>query len=140
MTGSQTTGSQTTSGTRAEILALGARWARAEQEGDTAVLGELTAADFRLVGPYGFVLDKAQWLDRFTSGDLVTSSLVWDEAEVRDFGKTAISIGRQTQQASHQGRPADGRFRVTHVFVRDGDRWALASMHLSQATPPARPQ
>ncbi len=76
---------------------------------------------------------------RYAPGELVTSSLDWDEVEVRDFGTTAIAIGRQTQQATYQGRPADGQFRVTHVFVRDGDRWALASLHLSLAAPPGRP-
>jgi len=44
--------------TQTEILALGRRWAEAEQNGDTAVLGELAAADFRLVGPLGFILDR----------------------------------------------------------------------------------
>lgn len=128
-----------TNDTRAEILAVGTRWASAEQSADTAALDELTAPDFRLVGPFGFVLDKAQWLDRYAPGGLVTSSLTWDEVQVRDFGETAIAIGRQTQQATYQGRPADGQFRVTHVFVRGGGRWQLASMHLSLAAPPARP-
>ena len=128
-----------TSDTRTEILALGTRWAEAEQAGDTGKLGELAAPGFRLVGPFGFVLDRTQWLDRYAAGELVTSSLSWDEVQVRDFGETAIAIGLQTQQATYQGRPADGQFRVTHVFVRDGDRWALASMHLSQAAPPRRP-
>ena len=122
--------------TRTQILALGARWAQAEQDADTAVLDQLAAADFRLVGPFGFVLDKRQWLDRYSDGGLVTRSLVWDEVDVRDFGDTAIAIGRQTQQASYRGRPADGQFRITHVFVRDAGRWVLASVHLSQAVPP----
>jgi ketosteroid isomerase-like protein len=126
-------------GTHAEILALGARWAEAEQHGDTATLDELAVTDFRLVGPFGFVLDKAQWLDRYRSGTLVTSSLVWDDVTVRDFGNTAVAIGRQTQRASYQGQPVDGQFRVTQVFVHDGGRWALASLHLSQAAPPGRP-
>ena len=127
------------SDTRADILALGARWARAEQDADTAALSEIAAADFALVGPFGFVLDKAQWLERYTTGGLKTSSLVWDEVQVRDFGQTAIAIGRQTQQATYRGQPADGEFRVSQVFVRDGDRWALASLHLSLAAPPVRP-
>jgi ketosteroid isomerase-like protein len=130
----------TGTGTRAEILALGARWAAAEQAGDTGTLSEVAAADFRLVGPFGFVLDKAQWLDRYRTGGLATSSLIWDEVEVRDFGATAIAIGRHTQHATYRGQPADGQFRVTHVFVRDEGRWALASLHLSLAAPPARPE
>jgi ketosteroid isomerase-like protein len=127
------------SSTRDEILAIGARWAAAERAGDTAALSEIAAADFALVGPFGFVLDRTHWLERYTTGGLRTSSLVWDEVEVRDFGHTAIAIGRQTQQATYRGQPADGQFRVSHVFVRDGDRWALAGLHLSLAAPPPRP-
>jgi ketosteroid isomerase-like protein len=128
-----------TTDTRAEILAIGARWAEAERTADTVVLAELAADDFRLVGPFGFVLDRAQWLRRYAPGALITSTLIWDEVEIRDFGETAIAIGRQTQQATYQGQAAGGQFRVTQVFVRDGGRWQLASLHLSQAAPPARP-
>jgi ketosteroid isomerase-like protein len=128
-----------TSDIRAEILALGARWAGAERHADTKILDEIAADDFRLVGPFGFVLDKTQWLDRYLSGGLVTSSLDWEDVEVREFGETAIAIGRQTQRATYQGRPADGQFRVTQVFVRHQGRYQLASLHLSQAAPPTRP-
>ena len=95
-------------------------------------LDELTAPEFRLVVPFGFVLDKAQWLDRYLSGSFETRSLTWDEVEVRDFGPTAIAIGRHTQEAAYQGQPVDGQFRATHVLVRDGGQWKLAGMHLSQ--------
>jgi ketosteroid isomerase-like protein len=123
-----------TSDTTAEILALGKRWAEAERRADIAVLDDLAADDFRLVGPLGFVLDKAQWLERYRTGALDTRSLTWDEVEVRDFGAAAIAIGRHTQQATYAGRSADGQFRIMHVFVRDdvGSRWRLASVQLSQ--------
>jgi ketosteroid isomerase-like protein len=124
---------------RDDILALGSRWATAEAHGDAAALNHLAHSDFRLVGPFGFVLDKAQWLDRYRTGALAMASLGWDDVDVRDFGETAIAIGRQVQVGTHEGRRADGEFRVTHVFVRGGRSWLLASMHLSLAAPPAPP-
>jgi len=45
-----------------EILEVGRRWALAEQQAELAVLDELAPDDLRLIGPFGFVLDKAQWL------------------------------------------------------------------------------
>jgi hypothetical protein len=99
--------------------------------GDTEVLDELAADGFRLVGPVGFVLDRPQWLERYRTGDLVTNALDWQEVEVREFGDTAIAIGVHDQRASFKGTPADGKFRATHVLVRDGDRWRLAGIHLS---------
>ena len=127
----------TSSDTRTEILRLGERWAEAERNADTDELDDLAAAGFRLVGPFGFVLDKAQWLARYRTGALHTRSLVWDEVDVREYGDTAVAIGRHTQRATYQGQTADGRFRATHVFTREGDGWMLVSQHLSQAAPPS---
>jgi hypothetical protein len=119
-----------------QIRRLGQRWARAEQRGDIGVLDALAAPEFRLVGPAGFILDKAQWLERYRAGALLTKSLVWDEVEVRDFGPVAVAIGVHTQQAEYQGRRVDGRFRGTQIFLRDGENWRLAGLHLSPIAPP----
>ena len=113
------------------IRELGRRWVAAELMGDADALAALTVEDFTLVGPLGFVLTKQQWLERYRTGALVTTSLTWDEVQVRDYGNAAIAIGRHTQQATYQGQPADGQFRATHIAVRAGDRWLLAGQHLS---------
>jgi ketosteroid isomerase-like protein len=117
------------------VLQLGRRWADAEQSGDVAALDDLAAQDFTLVGPLGFVLDKAQWLDRYRSGALVTVRLTWTDVQVRDYGPVAVAIGIHTQQAAYQGRAADGSFRSTHIAIRNGHdrghRWLLAGIHLS---------
>lgn len=124
-----------------EIREFGRRWAAAEEQGDTGVLDELAVDGFRLVGPLGFVLDKQQWLDRYRVGDLVTEKLAWTDVEVRDLGQSAIAIGVHDQIASYQGKPANGRFRATHVLVRDGHQWRLAGIHLSPigGPPPSAP-
>lgn len=122
--------------TEQEILAIGEQWASAEVTGDTDALEALADDHFRLVGPFGFVLDKTQWLDRYRNGDLETTKLDWDDVSVADYGDVAIAIGKQTQQAAYRGNPADGAFRVSHTFARRGESWRLLGMHLSQATPP----
>jgi hypothetical protein len=121
-----------------QIRDLARRWTAAELAGDTGALDALACADFRLVGPAGFVLDKQQWLDRYRSGALVTTGLSLDDLDIRAYGPAAITIGVQTQQATYQDHPADGRFRVTVVAIPDDDRWQLAGVHLSAImTPPA---
>ncbi len=117
--------------TEEQVREFGRVWAAAEERGDTGVLAGLVVDGFRLVGPLGFVLDREQWLARYGGGDLVTERLTWDEVEVRDFGATALAIGVHEQVARHRGNPVNGRFRATHVLVRDDDRWRLAGMHLS---------
>jgi ketosteroid isomerase-like protein len=120
-----------TDSTTTQILELGRRWADAEQRADVETLDALAVADFALVGPLGFVLNKQQWLDRYRTGDLVTSSLTWDEVTVRSYGDAAVAIGKHTQQASYRGQPSDGQFRVTHIAVRAGEQWQLAGIQLS---------
>lgn len=120
-----------TTTTEAQVRALGERWAVAEQRGDAAALAELSTDDFTMVGPVGFVLNREQWLQRYDTDDLALSSLVWDQVTVRDYGYAAVAVGVHTQQGSYRGRPVDGSFRATHIFVRRGERWSLAGIHLS---------
>lgn len=129
--------------TEEQVLELGRRWARAEQHGDAAALDALSAEDFTMVGPVGFVLDKQQWLDRYrSSSDLAIESLSWDEVSVRDYGDTAVAVGIHTQRGEFQGRPVDGKFRATHIAVRRGAEWVLAGMQLSPigGPPPFAPR
>jgi hypothetical protein len=112
------------------------KWVAAELHGDAAALDVLLDADFRAVGPLGFVLDKDQWLDRFRSRALRYDHVDWDDVDVRTYGGTAIAIGQWTQRGEHQGNSVDGVFRVTQVLVRrDGD-WVLGSVHLSPMVTP----
>jgi ketosteroid isomerase-like protein len=122
-----------------QIDELGTRWVAAEIAGDTDTLGSIVTDDFRLVGPYGFVLDKDQWLDRYRSGDFTTTQLTWHDIEIRDYGDTAVAIGTQTQQAAHKGSPSNGDFRISHVFIRHDQRWTIAAIQLSLTAPPAPP-
>ena len=124
----------------AELEDFGKRWVEAELARDVIVLDALTHKDFILVGPLGFALDKAQWLDRYANEDLVTSSLSWRDTQARVFGDCAVVIGTHDQQASYRGQPNDGQFRATHILVREDGAWRLAGMHLSPMSGPPEAQ
>ncbi|GAA3439898.1 nuclear transport factor 2 family protein [Kutzneria kofuensis] len=102
-----------------------------------STLDELATESFTLVGPFGFVLDKTQWLDRYRSGDLVTSELDWRDRQVREIGDTALVVGVHEQKAAYRGTPSDGQFRSTHIWVREHDGWRLAGTQLSPIGRPA---
>ena len=120
--------------TTAQIRDVGARWVDAEITADIDTLDALATDDFRLVGPFGFVLDKEQWLDRYRSGDFSTAALAWRDVDVREYGDAAVAIGTYSQEAAYQGSPSNGEFRSTHVFIRHGGRWMIAGMQLSPTT------
>jgi ketosteroid isomerase-like protein len=116
---------------QAELEEFGRRWVEAELAQDLTVLDGMADEDFMLVGPLGFILDKTQWLDRYRSGDLVTTSLDWRDTETRVFGDSAVVIGVHDQEAAYRGQPNNAEFRATHIFVRKGGMWRLVGMHLS---------
>jgi len=125
--------------TSSDLAELEERWRAAEVAGDTATLDQLTAPQFRFVGPLGFVLTKPQWLQRYEGGGLATTALEWREVDTQVVGDTAVSVGIHDQQAAFQGRPVDGTFRSTHVWQGGGDGWRLLSIQLSPIgtfTPP----
>jgi ketosteroid isomerase-like protein len=124
------------------VIEFGETWAAAELRGDAGALGLLLADDFVCVGPLGFVLDKAQYLQARRSGDLKHEAFAWEDLRVRAYGDVAVAVGTQTQRSAYQGRDASGRFRVTQVLVRQAGRWQIASLHLSpiaQPPPTGRP-
>jgi ketosteroid isomerase-like protein len=116
------------------IRDLGTAWVTAELGADIETLDKLATDDFHLVGPFGFVLDKQQWLDRYRSGDFATTTLTWHDVESREYDNSVVTIGTQSQQATYKGTPSNGEFRITHVFIRQGDQWKIAGMQLSPAT------
>lgn len=128
--------------TAEQIHDFGARWVSAELDADIATLDALVTDDFHLVGPYGFVLDKQQWLDRYRSGDFVTTAMTWHDVAMRDYGDAVVTIATQSQEATYRGMPSKGDFHITHVFVRADNRWAIAGMQLSPTsfTPPVAAQ
>lgn len=116
------------------------RWSAAQEQADVGALEELADAEFTLVGPLGFVLAKEQWLGQFRSGALVTHSITQEEMQIREYGDTAIAISAQTQEAEYSGTPANGKFRLTQILVKNSDSWRLVGTHFSPITaPPQRP-
>jgi ketosteroid isomerase-like protein len=113
-------------------------FADAQRGGDADALGRLLTEDFKLVGPLGFVVPKAQWLEQFRTGALQIESLKWDEIDLRTHGyaQVAIAIGRLTQTATYGQARADGQFRVTAIALRAGPSWQLAGVHYSPIAAP----
>ncbi|MFJ1581923.1 nuclear transport factor 2 family protein [Streptomyces sp. NPDC088197] len=104
-----------------ELTELTDRWADVERTGDADALAALVTDDLTTVGPFGFVLDRGQWLDRYRGGDLVTYAFDWTLDSIRVHGDTVIGIGHTRHDCAHRGQRARGDSRVTVVAV-DADR------------------
>lgn len=112
-----------------DIRTLQNQFDNAELNGDTSALQNLIAGDFLSIGPKGFVLDKAQWINRhkeFKYQELETS-----EIDIRLYEKTAIVRNIQSNKATYKDQHVELKVRVAQVWVNLEAQWKLASIQFS---------
>ena len=114
-----------------EVTKFEKEWSDAEVRGDRKALEAILTDQFVGVGPRGFVLTRAEWLDRHASGDLKYRSIDVDEIEVHPYGDAVLVTSVQSQDGSYQSHDIKGSFRTSQLMVRDGDHWRLASIQYS---------
>jgi ketosteroid isomerase-like protein len=119
-----------------EIRELATRWAMAEVDSDIKTLDRLLADEFCGIGPFGFVLDKPAWLDRFAGG-LHNEDLKFADLQIRNHGDSVIVVGVLDQQATFNDSDSSGQYRVSFVASRQGGRWKIASCHIGPLDPRA---
>ncbi|MCP2324609.1 ketosteroid isomerase-like protein [Hamadaea flava] len=119
------------------VLDLVQRWAAAEQRNDATALDQVLADGFVGVGPFGFVLNRQQWLARFGQG-LANQAVAVEEPQVHDHDGAAVVIGVLDQHTTHQGQDKSGRYRVTIVAVGDAGEQRVAAVHIGPLHDPRR--
>jgi ketosteroid isomerase-like protein len=123
-----------------QILEFVDNWAAAERQGDAPALDRLMADDCTLIGPRGFVLNRHQSLDRYSSGALRTEAFEWSDLTVRSYERTAVVVGIVAQRAAYQGHDASGRFRATQIVVEQDGQWKCAGLQFSGPIPELPPR
>jgi hypothetical protein len=106
-------------------------WSDSEVRGDRGTLDTMLTDQFVGVGPRGFVLTKADWLDRHASGDLKYRSIDVEDIEVHPYGDAVLVTSVQSQDGSYQSHDIKGSFRTSQLMVRDDGHWRLASIQYS---------
>ncbi len=75
------------SNTEETLTNLAGNWVTAEKRRDITFLDRLLTNNFVGIGPRGFILTKAEWLQRLRSGDLKYESLNWDDVQVHIYSE-----------------------------------------------------
>ncbi|HEX5164200.1 MAG TPA: nuclear transport factor 2 family protein [Thermomicrobiales bacterium] len=122
--------------TQRALEQFGHEWVDVELSGDAGQLANFLTDDFICVGPFGFVINKEQYLHGRRNGDLKHTAFDWSEVQLRLHDDVAIAVGKQTQTSAFQNRDASGTFRATQVLVQNGNGWKIASLHLCAIAPP----
>jgi hypothetical protein len=117
-----------------DIHALHQEFVEAELRADAARLDDLLAEDFASIGERGYVLDKRQWIGKFS--DLSYTALEVSDVDVRRYGSTAILRGIQRSASVWGGTPMALVTRVGAVWVEvPGAGWRLVALQFSSLDP-----
>jgi ketosteroid isomerase-like protein len=122
--------------TQQTLVQFGHEWVAAELASDAGRLANVLTDDFLCVGPFGFVINKEQYLHGRRNGDLKHTAFDWSDVQLRVHDDTAIAVGTQTQTSTFQDRDASGTFRATQVLFHNGDGWKIGSLHLCAIAQP----
>ena len=101
-------------------------------KGDMSVFEKYAADNSAFTDPGGMLMNKAQTMASFKSGDLMIESSKNDDMKVQMFGNTAIVTYRTTDKGMYKGRDISGQYRWTDVFVKMSGKWKMVA---SQGTP-----
>jgi len=80
----------------------------------------------------GEVLNKAQVMDLYRSGNLKNISYVHNNIRLRAFGgNTVVMTGHSDTILQYRGRLSKGPRLFTFVFVKLNGKWQIVSQHIS---------
>lgn len=116
----------------AEIVACEAVLRAAQLDGDVEALDRLIAEDLLFTGPDGRLATKAQDLAAHRSGMVRFLAHEPVELRVRRVGATvAVAALHARLRVRVQGAVAEGDFRYTRVWAREGGGWCVAGGHVA---------
>jgi ketosteroid isomerase-like protein len=94
---------------------------------DTSVFEKYFADSSLFTDPGGIVMDKAQTIADFKSGNLKIESSKLDDMKVHVYGNSAVVTYGTTDKGSYKGKDISGNYRWTDVFVKRNGRWQIVA-------------
>ena len=108
-----------------EIIAAEEAWLQAHLTLDVAAMDVLMHPDYTIIWPSGRVVDKAEALASYQTGERH-----WDEAHIADlnirlYEAVAVVTGLWQASGVNAGRSFDYKARYTSVWIQNERRWRL---------------
>ena len=113
--------------TEQTLMKMEQEMADAILKGDTSVWDRYSDANSVFTDPTGMMMNKAQSMAMFKSGDLKFESIKMDNMKVQMFGNTAIVTYTSMDKGTYKGRDISGEYRWTDVFTKMGGKWKLVA-------------
>lgn len=96
-------------------------------KGNTSAFEKYVADNASLIDPGGMLMNKAQTIALFKSGDLKFESSKIDDMKVQVFDNTAIVTYRTTDKGTYKTQDISGQYRWTDTFVKVNGKWLLVA-------------
>lgn len=110
-----------------EVAQAEKAWATAVVKGDFATLDKLLADGLIYTHSSGLVEDKAAYVGSMKSGKLKYETLNEEGVKVIPYGDAAIVHAQVKMSGINNGQPFNVSAVLTHVWVKQGGAWKLAS-------------
>lgn len=114
------------------LAARDASWNALRQQSDVAGLNKLIDPGFVLVHSDGRVQYKADYLADLGSKSRVNGEIVNQDVVIREYGDMAVVNGISVQSGVSNGKPWNGKFRFTRVWLKRAGEWTIVSSHSSR--------
>jgi ketosteroid isomerase-like protein len=108
-----------------------AAWNRLRLQGDAPALAPLLAEDWLLTHSDGRIQHKADYLHELATRQRRNTRIDNEDVQLRRYGDTAVITGTSVQAAVSDGKPWQGRFRFTRVWVQREGHWQMVASHSS---------
>ena len=118
--------------TEQTLMKMEQEMADAIVKGDMSVWDKYSDANSVFTDPGGVLMNKAESMAMFKSGDLKIESTKIEGMKVQMFGNTAIVTYTTTDKGMYKTTDISGQYRWTDVFAKIGGKWKLIA---GQGTP-----
>ena len=112
-------------------------WNQLRLHGDATALAPLLADDWLLTHSDGRTQHKADYLQELATRQRRNTRIDNEDVQVRRYGDSAVITGTSVQAAVSDGKPWQGRFRFTRVWVQRDGRWQMVASQSSRLAEPA---
>ena len=130
--------SPTTSTDTAEaVKRLEERFTVALLKRDDAEFDQLLADDLIHIGFEGQIANKTEYMAFFKQGSWKYTKYEPSNVAVKLIGSVAVVTGRVQRTIFVNNKETIGAFAFTHVWSQAGDRWRLASSHVTSVPNPS---
>lgn len=123
--------------TPATLEQADAAWNQLRLHGDAGALAPLLAEDWLLTHSDGRVQHKADYLQELATRQRRNTRIDNEDVQIRRYGDTAVITGTSVQAAISDGKPWQGRFRFTRVWVQREGNWQMVASHSSRMLEPS---